>query len=85
MEYSVDFKDALSRVLKYLFGGLVVAFVALILPSNKLELSEVWLLGLTAASTFSVLDLLSPTISSGVRQGVGLGSGFQSIGYNGGY
>jgi cell division protein FtsW (lipid II flippase) len=85
MEYSIDFKEALSRVLKYLFEGLIVAFVALILPNNKLQWSEIWLLALTAACTFSVLDLLSPTVSNGARQGVGLGAGFQLVGFPGGF
>jgi hypothetical protein len=67
--------------MKYLFEGLVVAFIAIILPKNKLEWNEIWLLALTAACTFSILDLLSPVISQSVRQGVGLGTGFSLVGF----
>jgi len=85
MEYSVDFWDVVVRLLKYAFEGLIVAFVALILPNNKLDWSEIWMLALTAACTFSVLDLLSPTVSSGARQGVGLGAGFRMVGFPNGF
>lgn len=81
MENSIGFRKAFSGILKYLIGGLIVAFVAFILPNNKLQWSEIWLLGLTTACTFSILDLLYHTISNGARygthHGVGLGSGFQ--------
>ena len=85
MEYSVDFWDVTVRLLKYTFEGLIVAFVALILPNNKLDWREILMLALTAACTFSVLDLLSPTVSSGARQGVGLGAGFRLVGFPNGF
>jgi hypothetical protein len=81
MENSIGFRKAFLGILKYLFGGLIVAFVAFILPNNKLQWSEIWLLGLTAACTFSILDLVYPIISNCVRQGVGLSNGFQLRGY----
>lgn len=76
MKRSIELKEALTKIIKYLFGGLIVGFVAFILPNNKLQWSEIWLLALTAASAFSVLDLLSPTICKRNRQGVGLYTGF---------
>jgi hypothetical protein len=81
MEYKFDYSEAGSRLMKYLFEGLVVAFIATILPKNKLEWNEIWLLALTAACTFSILDLLSPVISQSARQGVGLGAGFSLVGF----
>jgi predicted outer membrane lipoprotein len=77
MENSIGFRKAFSKILKYLIGGLVVAFAAFILPNNKLQWSEIWLLGLITACTFSILDLLYPHVSNGAHHGVGLGSGFQ--------
>jgi hypothetical protein len=80
MENSIGFRKAFSKILKYLIGGIVVAFVAFILPNNKLQWSEIWLLGLITACTFSILDLLYPTVYNGIHygahHGVGLGSGF---------
>jgi hypothetical protein len=55
------------------------------LPNNKLDWSEIWMLALTAACTFSVLDLLSPAVSAGARQGVGLGAGFRMVGFPNGF
>ena len=52
MNYKFDYSEAGSRLMKYLFEGLVVAFIAIILPKNKLEWNEIWLLALTAACTF---------------------------------
>jgi hypothetical protein len=80
-EYTFDLWEALVRILKYAFEGIIVALVALILPKNKLQWSEIWMLGLTAACVFSILDLLAPSISAGARQGVGLGAGFRLVGF----
>ena len=79
--YSFDLWEALVRILKYAFEGIIVALVAIILPKSKLQWSEIWMLGLTAACVFSILDLLAPSISAGARQGVGLGAGFNLIGF----
>ena len=81
MEYKFDYSEAAFRLIKYLAEGLVIAFIAIILPKNKLEWNEIWLLALTAACTFAILDLLSPTISKSARQGVGLGAGFSLVGF----
>jgi hypothetical protein len=84
MEYSFDLWEAAIRIIKYLFEGLVVALVAFILPKSRLDMSEILLLALTAASVFSILDLLAPSVSAGARQGVGLGTGFRLVGFGAG-
>lgn len=84
-EYSFDLWEALVRLLKYVFQGLVIALVAYILPAKKLASSEILGLALTAACVFSILDLLAPAISAGAKQGVGLGTGFQLVGFGAGF
>lgn len=79
MEHSFDMWEALIRVIKYAIEGLMVAIVAIILPKSKLQWSEIGLLALTAACVFSILDLLSPVMSAGARQGVGLGAGLRLV------
>ena len=79
--YTFDIWEALVRILKYLFEGIIVAFVAYVLPKDKLKTSEIWMIGLTAACVFSILDLLAPSISASARQGVGLGAGFRLVGF----
>jgi len=81
MEYSLDVWEALTRLIKYMFEGLAVAVVAYILPKSKLQPSEIMFLALTAACVFSILDLLAPAISGGARQGVGMGVGFNLVGF----
>lgn len=81
MEYSLDIWEALTRLIKYMFEGLAVAVVAYILPKSKLQPSEIMFLALTAACVFSILDLLAPAISGGARQGVGMGVGFNLVGF----
>lgn len=81
MEYSFDIWEAVIRVIKYAFEGLIVALVAYILPKNKLPAGEIAMLALTAAAVFSILDLLAPSIAAGTRQGVGLGTGFRLVGF----
>lgn len=77
---SIDFTEVLIRMTKYAVEGLVVALVALLLPSKQLSLQEVILLALTAAAVFSILDLMAPSIASGTRLGVGLSTGVGLVG-----
>jgi hypothetical protein len=68
-------------LLKYALAALIVALVALVLPSNRLGWGEILMLALSAAIAFFVVDLLYPAVSASARQGafqgVGLGAGFQ--------
>ena len=81
MDYSFDTHEMITRLVKYLIEGLVVAIVAYILPSKSLTTQEVLLLALVAAAIFSVLDLMAPSISASTRQGVGLATGFGIMGF----
>lgn len=80
MSYSFDFQEMLTRLVKYLIEGLAVAIVAYLLPANKLSGYDIVLLALVAASVFSILDLLAPSIASGTRTGAGLAAGVGLIG-----
>ena len=81
--YSFDIWEALIRILKYAIEAIVVALAAYVLPKQKLQFNEIWMIALTAACLFSIFDLLSPSISAGARQGVGLGAGFRLVGFPG--
>jgi len=79
--YTFDIWEALIRLLKYAIEAIFVALAAYALPQQKLKVSEIWMIALTAAAVFSIFDLLSPSISAGARQGVGLGAGFRLVGF----
>jgi ABC-type Co2+ transport system permease subunit len=81
MEYSFNMQEMFTRIVKYLIEGLVVGIVASILPEKPLSLDKIVLLGVTAAAMFSILDLVAPSISTSVRQGTGLGLGFNLVGF----
>jgi hypothetical protein len=81
MDYSFDTQELIVRLVKYALEGLVVGIVAAILPSKTMAVGDVVTLGLVAAAIFAVLDLVAPAIAPSVRQGVGLGAGFQLIGF----
>jgi ABC-type Co2+ transport system permease subunit len=83
MEYSFNVQEMFTRIIKYLIEGLVVGIVASILPEKPLSMDKVVLLGVTAAAMFSILDLVAPSISTSVRQGTGLGLGFNLVGFPG--
>jgi ABC-type Co2+ transport system permease subunit len=80
-KYTFDIWEALIRLLKYAIEAIMVALAAYLLPQNKLKFSEIWMIALTAAAIFAIFDLLSPSISAGARQGVGLGAGFRLVGF----
>ncbi len=74
----------MKRVIKYLVEGIMVALAALVIPTQRLNMNEITLLALTAAATFSILDTFIPSMGQNVRQGAGLGIGFNMVGGLGG-
>lgn len=81
MEYSFNMQEIFTRVVKYLIEGLVVGIVASLLPDKPMSTDKIVLLGMTAAAMFAILDLVAPSISTSVRQGAGLGLGFNLVGF----
>lgn len=82
--YSFDAREFVTRLLKYLFEGLVVAVAAYALNGKRTNVGEVVLLGLVASATFSLLDLMAPSVGASVRTGAGLGIGLNLTGAAGG-
>tara|TARA_B100001250_G_C19471820_1_gene644832 strand:- start:196 stop:498 length:303 start_codon:yes stop_codon:yes gene_type:complete len=76
-----DWKQVISRLGKYLIEGIMVAVAAFYIPrrgkagKSILRIEEAILIGLTAAATFALLDIFSPSIGNTVRQGAGFGIG----------
>jgi ABC-type Co2+ transport system permease subunit len=68
---SIDSRELCKRVVKYILEGLCVAFAAMVLPKQKIDIEAVFALGLVAAATFAILDLFSPTAGIASRYGVG--------------
>jgi len=77
MKVSYEHYDEFNIFIKYIIGGIIIAFVASIMPNNKLEVGEIWLIGLTTSSTFAILDLLSNTEKINVKNIYGLKEGFR--------
>lgn len=71
----------LKNVLKYLLEGIAVAIAAKYIPSREIALNEVMMIAVTAALTFFILDLFSPSIASGARMGAGFGVGANLVGF----
>ena len=71
----------LKNVLKYMLEGIAVAIAAKYIPSREIALNEVMMIAVTAALTFFVLDLFSPSIASGARMGAGFGVGANLVGF----
>jgi hypothetical protein len=71
-----DFNEFVKRSIKYLVEGIMVAIVAFSIPKKNLNIEEVVIIGLTAAATFAILDVFSPSIGAASRNGVGMSVGF---------
>mgnify|MGYP000957817200 CR=1 FL=1 len=79
-----DLNELVKRVIKYLIEGLMVAIAAYAIPKQSLKVEEVMVIALTAAATFSVLDVFVPTMASSARGGAGFGIGANLVGFPGG-
>ena len=72
---SFDFSELIKRAIKYIVEGIIVALAAYAIPKKSLNVEEVIIIALTAAATFSVLDVFIPSMGVGVRQGAALSIG----------
>ena len=55
-------KDTLKKIVKYLLMLIVTTFAVLSVPKQSIAKQDAFLIGLTTASTFVVLDLVMPSI-----------------------
>jgi hypothetical protein len=81
MQSGFDFSELIKRVIKYLVEGIMVAIAAYAIPKKSLNLEEVVIIGLTAAATFSVLDVFVPSMAASARGGAGFGIGANLVGF----
>ena len=75
-----DFSELVTRAIKYIVEGVIVALAAYVIPKQSLKVEEVVVIALTAAATFSVLDVFIPSMGATARQGAGAGIGLGVIG-----
>ena len=83
MSNMFDFGELIKRAIKYIVEGIMVAIAAYSIPKHRLNLEEVVIIGLTAAATFSVLDVFIPSMASSARGGAGFGIGANLVGFPG--
>ena len=76
-----NIQEIVKRALKYLIEGFAVAVAAYYIPKKKMSFEEVIMIAITAAATFALLDVYSPSIASAARQGTGFGIGANLAGF----
>ena len=76
----LDLNDLVKRAIKYLIEGLVVALAAFAIPKKQLNVEEIVIIALTAAATFSILDVFIPSMWVNARGGAGFGIGANLVG-----
>ena len=81
MGFSFDATEFLVRLAKYICEGLIVAISAYFFVSNPLRWDEIFIISLSAACTFSLLDFFAPSIGSSARMGAGFGIGGRLVGF----
>jgi hypothetical protein len=57
-----DSRNLLKKVVKYFFLFIVVLASAHTIPIQQLDISESFMIGVSAACTFAILDLYSPVV-----------------------
>ncbi len=75
--YSVDTKELMIRIGKYLIEGAAVAFSMMVVLRFKPSYDELLTVAFIAIATFSVLDMFAPAVGTATRQGLGIGYGLQ--------
>ena len=75
----VYFSELVKRAIKYIVEGIMVAIAAYAIPKKSLNIEEVVIIALTAAATFSVLDVFVPSMAASARGGAGFGIGARLV------
>jgi len=65
-----------NSLVKYILEGIAVAIAAFYIPRRNVDPKEIAMIALTAAAAFAVLDMFSPGVAAGARQGTGFGIGY---------
>jgi ABC-type Co2+ transport system permease subunit len=78
---TMDMRELMTRILKYVVEGLMVAVAAFFIPQKVMKLEEIAMIALTAAATFALLDMYAPSVGHSVRQGAGFGIGANLVGF----
>jgi hypothetical protein len=73
--FSVDGKEIIVRIIKYILEGSMVAIAAYMIPVKKPSLEEILTIALVAAATFALLDMFAPSIGASARLGAGFATG----------
>ena len=81
--YKIDFSEVLTRMVKYLLEGLVVAFAAYVVSQIKLDFAEICTIALVASASFSVMDFVAPSMANAARFGAGAGIGLNLVSFPG--
>ena len=81
LNHIVNVRELITRMVKYVFEGVMVAIAAYSIPKKSLNLDEVCIIALTAAVTFSILDSFLPSMASSARSGAGFGIGANLVGF----
>ena len=76
-----DLSEVLKRAIKYLIEGICVAIAAYYIPQKQMKMPEIFMLAITAAATFAILDMYAPSIGHATRQGAGFGIGANLVGF----
>lgn len=75
-DFSVDGKEIVVRIIKYILEGAMVGLAAYLIPAKKtMTPEEILTIALVAAATFSLLDMFAPALSTSARLGAGAGLG----------
>ena len=82
---NLNVQEVLKRVIKYLVEGLMVAVACYAIAKASLKMDEIGLIALTAAATFSILDVYIPSMGESARTGAGFGIGANLVRFPGGF
>ena len=76
----VELTELIKRIVKYLVEGFIIAIAAYAVPQRTLKLEEIFIIALTGAATFAILDTFT-TLGQAARSGAGAGIGLNLVGF----
>jgi hypothetical protein len=64
LNFCIQKKEIIKRLLKYIIIGLAVAFATDKIPKNKIDDQDIIMIAITASCVFAIIDMYAPTIDT---------------------
>jgi hypothetical protein len=65
----IEHQECIKRAIKYIVQAVLIALTCYYIPKNKLTIHEIVSISIIASISFSIIDIMYPSISNSIKNG----------------